>query len=56
MNLMTKNYLDDVAELKGLEPLMEQMEQEGIWKMIKKVIADKNVGDKKGHYTVFKKH
>ena len=52
---MTKNYLDSVPELKELEPLMSRLESEGVWKMLEKRITDKHVGDKMGHYTVFRK-
>ncbi len=34
INLMTKKYLDIVDNLKILEPLMEKMESEGIWKKL----------------------
>ncbi len=34
INQMTKNWLTEVESLHGLEPLMKEMEREGIWKHI----------------------
>ena len=40
INLMTKQYLSIVEELKNLEPLMEQMEiEEGLWQKVE-IITD----------------
>ena len=53
INLMTKQYLSIVEELKNLEPLMEQMEiEEGLWQKVE-IITDTE--EKQGIYHIYRK-
>ena len=49
---MTKKYLEVVDKLANLEPLMEQMEKEGIWSKIE-IFLDSE--EKQGIYHIYKK-
>ena len=52
INLMTKKYLEIVDKLANLEPLMDQMEKEGIWSKIE-IFLDSE--EKQGIYHIYKK-
>ena len=40
INIMTECYIRDVPHLHGLEPLFSQMEKEGIWKVLLRMVTE----------------
>ena len=52
INSMTKWYLENVDKLKNLEPVMDQMEKEGIWSKIE-IFVDSE--EYQGIYHIYKK-
>ena len=52
INSMTKWYLENVDKLKDLEPVMDQMEEEGIWSKIEIFIDSEEY---QGIYHIYKK-
>ena len=52
INSMTKRYLENVDKLKDLEPVMDEMEKEGIWSKIEIFIDSEEY---QGIYHVYKK-
>ena len=52
INSMTKWYLGNVEKLAQLEPLMDKMEQEGIWEKVE-IFLDKE--EYQGVYHIYKK-
>ena len=49
---MTKMYLDIVDKLHGLEPLMDQMERDGIWTKVEIYLDGE---EKQGVYHIYRK-
>ena len=49
---MTKWYLENVDKLKNLEPVMDQMEKDGIWNKIE-IFVDSE--EYQGIYHIYKK-
>ena len=52
INSMTKRCLENVDKLKDLEPVMDEMEKEGIWSKIEIFIDSEEY---QGIYHVYKK-
>ena len=40
INIMTEHYIRDVLHLRGLEPLLSQMEKEGVWKVLLRMVTE----------------
>ena len=54
VNVMRERYLTDVEEYCGkLEPYMAELEQEGSWKLVERVVVDDYSCKSKGVIHVF---